>query len=41
AIRPVFIGKAAFIIGLPVLRLLVPPMPYPAIKAFYQNFFSE
>ncbi len=40
-IRPVFIGKAAFIIGLPVLRLLVPPMLYPAIKAFYQKFFRN
>ncbi|HEZ2982691.1 TPA: glycosyl transferase family 2, partial [Neisseria meningitidis] len=41
AIRPVFIGKTAFIIGLPILRLLVPPMLYPAIKAVYQKFFSE
>lgn len=40
-IRPVFIGKTAFIIGLPILRLLVPPMLYPAIKAVYQKFFSE
>ncbi|KER39593.1 putative glycosyl transferase, partial [Neisseria meningitidis 992008] len=39
-IRPVFIGKTAFIIGLPILRLLVPPMLYPAIKAVYQKFFS-
>ncbi len=36
-----FIGKTAFIIGLPILRLLVPPMLYPAIKAVYQKFFSE
>ncbi|HEZ4118064.1 TPA: glycosyltransferase [Neisseria meningitidis] len=41
AIRPIFIGKTAFIIGLPILRLLVPPMLYPAIKAVYQKFFSE
>lgn len=41
AIRPVFIGKTAFIIGLPILRLLVPPMLYPAIKAVYQKFFRN
>lgn len=39
--HPIFIGKTAFIIGLPILRLLVPPMLYPAIKAVYQKFFSE